>query len=84
MVVPIRWRVLSREMSLKEQETLILLTHGFTPGEIAETLQVTPNYVYALIRLLKARFNTRTTAGVVVGALREGILEAVGALPEES
>ncbi|CAG1009358.1 hypothetical protein ANRL4_04029 [Anaerolineae bacterium] len=83
MDAPTRWMVRSNEMSPKEQETLILLTQGLTPGEIADLLQVTPNYIYALIRLLKARFNARTAAGVVACALREGILEAVDSAWEE-
>lgn len=68
MDAPTRWMVRSNEMSPREQETLMLLTQGLSPGEIADMLQVTPNYIYALIRLLKARFNARTAAGVVACA----------------
>ncbi len=61
-------------MSDKERETLLLLTRGCDVAEIAETLGITTNYVYSLIRLLKARFDAKTNTGIVVRAVEEGIV----------
>jgi DNA-binding CsgD family transcriptional regulator len=70
-------------MSPKEKETLTLLARGYPSVEIADCLGVTPNYIYSLIRLLKARFGTRTNAGIVSHAIAEGIITADGTFTEE-
>lgn len=62
-------------LSAKEHETLQLLAEGLNPQEIAVTLKVTTNYVYQIIRLLKARLDARTTAGMVGQAIREGLVQ---------
>ncbi len=71
------------EMSPKEKETLTLLARGYRSVEIADCLDVTPNYIYALIRLLKARFGARTNVGIVSYAIAEGIITADGTFVEE-
>jgi len=69
---------LGATMSDRERETLILLTRGCDVAEIADTLGVTANYVYTLIRLLRARFDAKTNAGIVVRAVEEGIVKIDG------
>jgi DNA-binding CsgD family transcriptional regulator len=62
-------------MPSRERETLLLLAGDKIPSEIAGALQVSKHYVYELIRLLKARLGARTTAGIIVQAIREGLIE---------
>lgn len=83
--MPTRSRLPRRgaEMSPKEKETLSLLVQGYKAVEIADCLGVTPNYVYALTRLLKARFGAKTNAGIVSCAIAEGIIAADGTFREQ-
>jgi DNA-binding CsgD family transcriptional regulator len=67
-------------MSQREATILIMLTRGASAGEIAVALRVTPNYVYSLIRLLKARFGAKTNAGIVSRAIAEGVITPDGEL----
>ncbi len=68
----------SAAMSPKEQATLTLLARSYRAAEIARLLGLSPNYVYALIRLLKARFGASTVAGIVSGAIGEGTIAPDG------
>ncbi len=68
----------STTMSPKEQAVLTLLARGYDAAEIARVLDVSRNYVYSLIRLLKARFSASTIAGVVSAAIDEGAIEPDG------
>ncbi len=62
-------------MSARERETLLMLAGDFGSEGVAETLGVTTHYVYDLVRLLKARLGARTIAGMVVQAIREGLID---------
>jgi DNA-binding CsgD family transcriptional regulator len=66
------------DMSPKEQETLTLLARSYNAAEIADLLDVSANYIYSLIRLLKARFGASTIAGIVSAAILEGIIAPDG------
>ncbi len=70
-------------MSPKEQAVLTLLARSYDAAEIANLLDVSRNYVYALIRLLKARFGATTIAGVISSAIDEGKIEPDGTIHEE-
>ena len=74
----------SAAMSPKEQATLTLLARSYKAAEIANLLGVSPNYVYALIRLLKARFGASTVAGIVSGAIGEGTIAPDGTFLDEN
>ncbi len=70
------WRTARHSsMSSKEREMLLLLAGDFVPEEIAKSLAVTKHYVYDLVHLLKVRFGARTITGIVVQALREGLID---------
>ncbi len=73
----------SAAMSPKEQATLTLLARSYKAAEIARLLGVSPNYVYALIRLLKARFGASTVAGIVSGAIGAGTIAPDGTFLDE-
>ena len=70
-------------MSVREKETLVLLTKGYSARQISQMLSVTPNYVYSLIRMLKIRFNAHTNTGIVLNAIDENVIKPDGTLPEE-
>lgn len=61
-------------MSAKEQQVLLMLARGLRAREIARRLQVSPSYIYHLIRLLKARFDANTLIGMLNRAAAMGIL----------
>ncbi len=65
-------------MSSREWQVLCRLARGLGATRIAEQLQVTRNYIYATLRLLKARFDADTIAGIVQQAIAEGIIDADG------
>ncbi len=69
-------------LSPREQAVLTLLARGYDPAGMATVLGISRDYVYTLIRLLKARFGTSTHAGVVSGAIREGFITPDGTLRE--
>ena len=74
---------LGASMSAREKETLVLLTKGYSAIQIADTLSLTPNYIYSMIRLLKVRFDANTATGVVLHAIAEGVINTEGKLLEE-
>lgn len=65
-------------MSPREREILVLLAQGYTVVQIAARLGLSANYVYTLIRLLKARFRASTNAQIVCSAIAEGIIAPDG------
>ncbi len=73
----------STTLSPKEQAVLTLLARGYDAAEIARVLDVSRNYVYSLIRLLKARFSASTIAGVVSVAIDEGFIAPDGTFRKE-
>ena len=74
---------LGANMSIREKETLVLLTKRKDAGEIACLLHITPNYVYSVIRMLKIRFNARTIIGIVLNAIEEVVITMGGELIDE-
>ena len=70
-------------MSPREQAVLTLLARGYDAAEIATFLDISRNYVYTLIRLLKARFDASTIAGIVSGAIDEGFITPDGTFRED-
>jgi DNA-binding CsgD family transcriptional regulator len=71
-------------MSAREKETLVLLTKGYGASDIAQMLNVSPNYIYSMVKMLKIRFDVNTSNGIVVRAIAEGIVTPEGALRDES
>ena len=78
--MPIKTSVPRRGAALspREQETLTLLARSYNAAEIADLLEVSANYVYSLIRLLKARFGVSTVGGIVSAAILEGVIAPDG------
>lgn len=70
-------------MSEREKQTLVLLTKGQGAIDIAQTLNITPNYVYSMIKMLKARFDVTTINGIVARAIVEGVVTPEGELCTE-
>jgi DNA-binding CsgD family transcriptional regulator len=70
-------------MSEREKQTLVLLTQGYGAIDIAKTLNITPNYVYSMIKMLKARFDVTTINGIVARAIAEGAVTPEGELCKE-
>jgi DNA-binding CsgD family transcriptional regulator len=68
-------RARQSNMSARERETLLMLAGDFGSEGVADALGVTTHYVYDLVRLLKARLGAHTIAGMVVQALREGLID---------
>ncbi len=65
-------------MSEREKQTLVLLTKGQGATDIATILNITPNYVYSMIKMLKARFDVTTINGIVARAIAEGVVTPEG------
>ncbi len=65
-------------MSPREWQVLCRLARGLGATRIAEQLQVTRNYIYATLRLLRARFDADSIAGIVQEAIAEGIIDPDG------
>ncbi len=82
-MMPNRTRRPVDSMSEREKQTLILLTKGHGATDIAQTLNITPNYVYSMIKMLKARFDVTTINGIVVQAIAEGVVTLEGELCTE-
>jgi DNA-binding CsgD family transcriptional regulator len=70
-------------MSEREKQTLVLLTKGQGAADIATTLNITPNYVYSMIKMLKARFDVTTINGIVARAIAEGVVTPEGEMCTE-
>ncbi len=66
------------EFTARERDILSLLAQGHNAIEIAADLNITTNYIYTIIRLLKARFNVKTCAGIISRAISEGIIDGEG------
>ena len=65
-------------MSNRERKTLMLIVRGYKAAAIAEQLGVTTNYVYAIARLLRARFDAKTNAELISQAIAEGVISPDG------
>jgi DNA-binding CsgD family transcriptional regulator len=70
-------------MSPREWQVLCWLAHGYNATHIAARLKLTRNYIYSIVRLLKARFATETSVGIVSRAKEEGLIFENQALCDE-
>src|SRR5260370_41868747 len=62
------------ELTPNEKRVLVLLVQGSPPREIAKQLIVSRDYIYVVLRRLRAVFHTRTNAGIVTCALAWGMV----------
>ncbi|MHB8628878.1 MAG: LuxR C-terminal-related transcriptional regulator [Aggregatilineales bacterium] len=62
------------EFTSTEKSVLVLLVQGYPPRQIARQLTLSKDYVYTLLRRLRAAFHTQTNAGLVTCALASGLL----------
>jgi len=73
--------VVIADLTARERQVLALLVQGYGIDDMANTLFISRNYVYLLIRQLRARFLAKTNAAVVARALALGILSPEGEYP---
>ncbi len=64
----------SFDMAPLERKALLLLVCGSDAKDIASELHISTSYVYSIVRRLKCRFETKTTAGIVSSALSRGLI----------
>lgn len=62
------------EFSSTEKSVLVLLVQGYPPRKIARQLMLSKDYIYTLLRRLRAAFHTQTNAGLVTCALASGLI----------
>ncbi len=73
-------RIVASDLDEKEQQVLSLVVRGYRTTDIAETLHISPQYVYLLLRQLRYRFVAKTNEAMVGRAITLGVVEPDGKL----
>jgi DNA-binding NarL/FixJ family response regulator len=64
-------------LTSREREVFLLLAEGKSPGEVAETLSVSPKTVHTHRQHIMEKLALRTTTELIRFALRQGLIKSV-------
>ena len=64
-----------------ESQILSLLARGYNAHGIANTLHISQNYVYFLVRELRQRFLVSSNPALISRAIAEGVIQPDGTIP---